>query len=101
VLHLSGGNQQKVVIAKSLAQEPRLIIFDEPTRGVDVGAVAEIHKIIRDLAASGAGVVVISSYLPEILDVSDRILVAKSGTIAAEFARSEATPEKILQAAIH
>jgi ABC-type sugar transport system ATPase subunit len=80
--------------------EPRLVIFDEPTRGVDVGAVAEIHKIIRDLAAFGAGVVVISSYLPEILDVSDRILVAKSGTIAAEFARSEATPEKILQAAI-
>ena len=100
-LHLSGGNQQKVVIAKSLAQEPRLIIFDEPTRGVDVGAVAEIHKIIRDLAASGAGAVVISSYLPEILDVSDRILVAKSGTIAAEFPRSEASPEKILQAAIH
>jgi len=101
VLHLSGGNQQKVVIAKSLAQEPRLVIFDEPTRGVDVGAVAEIHKIIRDLADSGAGVVVISSYLPEILDLSDRILVAKSGTIAAEFARSEASAEKILQAAIH
>ncbi|HLH49789.1 MAG TPA: sugar ABC transporter ATP-binding protein [Roseiarcus sp.] len=100
-LHLSGGNQQKVVIAKSLAQEPRLVIFDEPTRGVDVGAVAEIHKIIRDLAESGAGVVVISSYLPEILDLSDRILVAKSGTIAAEFARSEASAEKILQAAIH
>lgn len=101
VLHLSGGNQQKVVIAKALAQEPQVVIFDEPTRGVDVGAVAEIHKIIRDLAASGAGVVVISSYLPEILALSDRILVAKSGTIAAEFARSEATAEKILQAAIH
>ena len=101
VLHLSGGNQQKVVIAKSLAQEPRLVVFDEPTRGVDVGAVAEIHKIIRDLADSGAGVVVISSYLPEILDVSDRILVAKSGTIAAEFQRADASAEKILQAAIH
>ncbi len=101
VLLLSGGNQQKVVIAKSLAQEPRLVIFDEPTRGVDVGAVAEIHKIIRDLADSGAGVVVISSYLPEILDLSDRILVAKSGTITAEFQRSEASAEKILQAAIH
>ena len=80
---------------------PRLIIFDEPTRGVDVGTVAEIHKIIRDLADSGAGVVVISSYLPEILDLSDRILVAKSGTIAAELDRSEASAEKILQAAIH
>jgi simple sugar transport system ATP-binding protein len=101
VIYLSGGNQQKVVIARSLAQEPRLVIFDEPTRGVDVGAVAEIHKIIRDLADSGAGVVVISSYLPEILDLSDRILVAKSGTIAAEFQRSEASAEKILQAAIH
>ncbi|HXE24446.1 MAG TPA: sugar ABC transporter ATP-binding protein [Roseiarcus sp.] len=100
-LHLSGGTQQKVVIAKSLAQNPRLLIFDEPTRGVDVGTVAEIHKIIRDLADSGAGVIVISSYLPEILDLSDRILVAKSGTIAAEFARSEASAEKILQAAIH
>jgi len=80
---------------------PRLIIFDEPTRGVDVSTVAEIHKIIRDLADSGAGVVVISSYLPEILDLSDRILVAKSGTIAAELDRFEASAEKILQAAIH
>jgi simple sugar transport system ATP-binding protein len=101
VVHLSGGNQQKVVIAKSLAQQPKLVIFDEPTRGVDVGAVAEIHKIIRDLADSGAGVVVISSYLPEILELSDRILVAKSGAIAAEFSRAEASATKILQAAIH
>ncbi len=100
-LYLSGGNQQKVVIAKALVQTPELVIFDEPTRGVDVGAVAEIHKIIRDLADGGAGVVVISSYLPEILDVSDRILVAKSGTIAAEFSRAEASAAKILQAAIH
>jgi len=101
VLHLSGGNQQKVVIAKSLVQEPRLVIFDEPTRGVDVGAIAEIRQIVRQFAESGAGVILISSYLPEILDLSDRILVAKSGTIVAEFARSEATAEKILHAAIH
>jgi simple sugar transport system ATP-binding protein len=101
VLHLSGGNQQKVVIAKSLAQRPRLVIFDEPTRGVDVGAIAEIRQIIRDIADSGAGVIVISSYLPEVLDLSDRILVAKSGTIAAEFSRAEATAEKILHAAVH
>ncbi len=101
VLHLSGGNQQKVVIAKSLAQQPRLVIFDEPTRGVDVGAIAEIRKIIRDIADTGAGVILISSYLPEILDLSDRILVAKSGTIAAEFSRSEATAERILHAAVH
>ena len=101
VLHLSGGNQQKVVIAKSLAQQPRLVIFDEPTRGVDVGAISEIRKIIRDIADTGAGVILISSYLPEILDLSDRILVAKSGTIAAEFSRSEATAERILHAAVH
>lgn len=101
VLQLSGGNQQKVVIAKSLAQEPRLVIFDEPTRGVDVGAIAEIRSIIRSIADSGAGVILISSYLPEILDLSDRILVAKSGTIAAEFSRADATAEKILHAAVH
>ncbi len=101
VLYLSGGNQQKVVIAKSLVQKPKLVIFDEPTRGVDVGAIAEIRQIIRAFADGGAGVVLISSYLPEILDLSDRILVAKSGTIAAEFARSEASAEKILHAAIH
>jgi simple sugar transport system ATP-binding protein len=101
VLYLSGGNQQKVVIAKSLVQKPKLVIFDEPTRGVDVGAIAEIRQIIRAFAEGGAGVMLISSYLPEILDLSDRILVAKSGTIVAEFARSEASAEKILHAAIH
>ena len=101
VQKLSGGNQQKVVIAKTLIQAPDLVIFDEPTRGVDVGAIAEIRDIIRSIADSGAGVVVISSYLPEILDVSDRILVAKGGTIVAEFSREEASAEKILHAAIH
>ncbi|MBP5856215.1 sugar ABC transporter ATP-binding protein [Marivibrio halodurans] len=101
VLYLSGGNQQKVVIAKSLVQEPRLVIFDEPTRGVDVGAIAEIRQIVRDFAAGGAGVILISSYLPEILDLSDRVLVAKSGTIVADFPREEATAAKILHAAIH
>ena len=101
VLHLSGGNQQKVVIAKSLVQQPRLVIFDEPTRGVDVGAIAEIRQIVRDFAESGAGVILISSYLPEILDLSDRILVAKSGTIAAEFSRAGGHAESILHAAIH
>jgi len=101
VLYLSGGNQQKVVIAKSLVQQPKLVIFDEPTRGVDVGAIAEIRQIVRQFAESGAGVILISSYLPEILELSDRILVAKSGTIVAEFARSDATAEKILHAAIH
>lgn len=101
VIYLSGGNQQKVVIAKSLAQKPKLVIFDEPTRGVDVGAIAEIRQIIRSFAESGAGVILISSYLPEILDLSDRVLVAKSGTIAAEFTREQASAERILHAAIH
>ena len=101
VLYLSGGNQQKVVIAKSLAQRPKVVIFDEPTRGVDVGTIAEIRQIIRAFADAGAGVVLISSYLPEILHLSDRILVAKSGTIVAEFARTEGSAEKILHAAIH
>jgi simple sugar transport system ATP-binding protein len=100
-LYLSGGNQQKLVIAKALVQKPKLVIFDEPTRGVDVGAIAEIRQIIRAFADGGAGVVLISSYLPEILDLSDRILVAKGGAIAAEFSRSEASAEKILHAAIH
>ena len=101
VIYLSGGNQQKVVIAKALAQNPKLVILDEPTRGVDVGAIAEIRQIIRGIADSGAGVILISSYLPEILELSDRVLVAKGGTIAAEFTRAEASAEKILHAAIH
>jgi ABC-type sugar transport system ATPase subunit len=101
VIELSGGNQQKVVVAKSLAQEPRLIILDEPTRGVDVGSVQEIHEIIRGLAREGKAVVVISSYLPEILKISDRILVARGGQIVAEFDPREATQEKIMYAAVH
>ena len=76
---LSGGNQQKGVIAKSLIQEPGLIIFDEPTRGVDVGAITEIHEPINRLADEGKVVVVISSYLPEIMALSDRILVQRMG----------------------
>jgi len=99
---LSGGNQQKVVIAKSLVQKPRLIIFDEPTKGVDVGAIPEIHALIRSLAEDdGVAVVVISSYLPEIMGISDRILVAQNGRIAEEFSPEEATEEKIMFAAVH
>jgi simple sugar transport system ATP-binding protein/ribose transport system ATP-binding protein len=101
VVELSGGNQQKVVIAKSLIQEPSLIIFDEPTRGVDVGAIAEIHQIIQKLADAGAAVVVISSYLPEILNLSDRILVARQGRIVEEMTIDEASEEKIMYAAVH
>ena len=101
VIELSGGNQQKVVIAKSLIQNPSMIIFDEPTRGVDVGAIAEIHQMIEKLADAGAAVVVISSYLPEILALSDRILVARQGRIVEEMAIDEATEEKIMYAAVH
>lgn len=101
VVELSGGNQQKVVIAKSLIQAPSIIIFDEPTRGVDVGAIAEIHAMIRSLADAGAAVVVISSYLPEILSISDRILVARQGRIVEEMSIEEATEESIMYAAVH
>jgi ABC-type sugar transport system ATPase subunit len=101
IVELSGGNQQKVVVAKSLVQDPSVVIFDEPTRGVDVGTIPQIHKLIRQLADEGRAVVVISSYLPEILAVSDRILVAKLGRIVAEFDAAEATGDKIMYAAIH
>lgn len=101
MIELSGGNQQKVVIAKSLIQEPKLIVFDEPTRGVDVGAIVEIHQLIQDLADQGLAVVVISSYLPEIMAVSDRILVAKRGKIVEEMLALDATEEKIMFAAVH
>ena len=101
VVELSGGNQQKVVIARSLVQKPKLIIFDEPTRGVDVGAIAEIHQLIQRLADEGMGVLLISSYLPEILNLSDRILVCQRGRIVEEFTAGEATEESIMYAAVH
>jgi ABC-type sugar transport system ATPase subunit len=101
IAELSGGNQQKVVVAKSLAQDPSIVIFDEPTRGVDVATIPEIHAAIRKLADEGKAVVVISSYLPEILSISDRILVAQRGRIVAEFNAADATEDKIMYAAIH
>jgi ABC-type sugar transport system ATPase subunit len=101
VIELSGGNQQKVVIGKGLIQKPRLVIFDEPTRGVDVAAIAEIHHLINKLADDGLAVVVISSYLPEILNISDRILVCRQGRIVEEFTPAEATEERIMYAAVH
>lgn len=101
VIELSGGNQQKVVIAKSLIQKPKLVIFDEPTRGVDVGAIVEIHAFIKELADQGIGVVVISSYLPEILAISDRILIARQGKIVEEMDAATATEKTIMYAAVH
>ncbi|MCB1395508.1 MAG: sugar ABC transporter ATP-binding protein [Rhodobacteraceae bacterium] len=101
VLELSGGNQQKVVIAKSLVQRPKLVIFDEPTRGVDVGSIVEIHNFINQLADEGIAVVVISSYLPEILALSDRILVAKQGQVVEEMRAESATEQAIMYASVH
>lgn len=101
VIELSGGNQQKVVIARSLLQKPKIVILDEPTKGVDVGAIAEIHQLIVRLAESGIAVIVISSYLPEILSISDRILVYRQGRVVEEFSPKEATTEKIMYAAVH
>ena len=101
VIELSGGNQQKVVVAKALVQEPKLIILDEPTRGVDVATIVEIHHLINQLADSGMAVVVISSYLPEILALSDRVLVARQGRVVEEMSIAEATESKIMYAAVH
>jgi ABC-type sugar transport system ATPase subunit len=101
VIELSGGNQQKVVIGKGLVQRPRIVIFDEPTRGVDVGAIAEIHQLINGLADEGLAVVVISSYLPEVMNLSDRILVCRQGRIVEEFSPLDATEERIMYAAVH
>lgn len=96
---LSGGNQQKVVIAKWLAAQPRVLILDEPTRGVDVGAKADIHKIIGELAASGTAILLISSELPEVLAVSDRIFVLHEGKVSAELSRADANETTVMQAA--
>jgi ABC-type sugar transport system ATPase subunit len=101
IVEYSGGNQQKVVVAKSLAQNPSLVIFDEPTRGVDVSAIPQIHVAIRELAAERKAVLVISSYLPEILAISDRVLVARGGRIVEEMSAADATADKIMYAAIH
>jgi len=98
--NLSGGNQQKVVIAKWLAIQPLVLILDEPTRGIDVGAKAEVHKIIADLADKGVAVIVISSELPEVMRLADRILVMREGRVAADLLRGEATEQSIMKAAV-
>lgn len=99
VSSLSGGNQQKVAIAKMLSVSPKLIFLDEPTRGVDVGAKAEIHRILRDLARNGVGIVMISSELPELIGVSDRVLVVREGCISGEVAGEMMTEENIMHLA--
>jgi rhamnose transport system ATP-binding protein len=99
VRSLSGGNQQKVVLGKWLAAEPRILILDEPTHGVDVGTKADVHRTISHLAAQGLTILLISSELPEILGMSDRVLVMREGRLVAELSRSEATQETVIQAA--
>ncbi len=99
VRNLSGGNQQKVVIAKWLTLKPRVLILDEPTRGIDVGAKAEIHRLMRQLAQQGVGILMISSELPEVLGVSDRVLVMREGRLVAEFDPRRTTQDEIMSAA--
>ncbi len=98
---MSGGNQQKVVIAKWLATNPRLLIIDEPTRGIDVGTKAEVHRLLSELAGQGLAILMISSELPEVLGMADRVLVVSEGRLTADIPRDEATAESIMRAATH
>lgn len=100
VKNLSGGNQQKVVIAKWLASKPKVLILDEPTRGIDVGAKQEIYSLMSDLANQGIAIIMVSSELPEVLGMSDRIVVMHEGRVKGELTREEATQERIMQMAI-
>jgi ribose transport system ATP-binding protein len=100
VCNLSGGNQQKVVLGKWLSLEPKVMIFDEPTRGIDVGAKAEIYRLMRDLAAAGTVVLMISSDMEEILHVSDRVVVMHEGRITGVLGRADCTEENIMQLAV-
>jgi rhamnose transport system ATP-binding protein len=96
---LSGGNQQKVVLAKWLSREPSLLIIDEPTRGIDVGTKAEVHRLLDELVGRGVAVLMISSELPEVLGMADRVLVLREGRLAAELSRAEADEASIMRAA--
>jgi ABC-type sugar transport system ATPase subunit len=97
VAGLSGGNQQKIVLARWLAARSKVLILDEPTRGVDVGAKAEIHALIGELAEQGAAILLISSELPELLNLSDRILVLRGGRLVGELPRADANQERLLR----
>ena len=96
---LSGGNQQKVGIAKWLATEPKILILDEPTKGIDVSSKAAVHRFVVELVEQGLAVVMISSELPEVLGMADRIMVMAQGRVRRIFARAEATPEAVVRAA--
>ena len=99
--NLSGGNQQKVVIASWLATDPKLIIMDEPTRGIDVGAKAEIYALMNSLAQQGIGIIMISSELPEIINMSDRVLVMREGKISKVLSRDQISQEEIMKYAVN
>ena len=96
---LSGGNQQKVVLGRWLMTEPKILLLDEPTRGIDVGAKAEIYQLINNLAKQGMAIIVVSSELPEVIGISDRIVIFCEGELTGEYAQEEATQEKLLQSA--
>jgi rhamnose transport system ATP-binding protein len=99
VATLSGGNQQKVVLGKWLARSPKLLIIDEPTRGIDVGTKAEVHRILDSLVAEGMAVLMISSELPEVLAMADRVIVLREGRITAELSRDQADEDSVMRAA--
>jgi inositol transport system ATP-binding protein len=99
IINLSGGNQQKVLIARWLMTKPRILILDEPTRGIDVGAKSEIYRLMTEFVRSGKAIIMISSELPEVLGMSDRIMVMHTGDKIGELSRAEATQEKILHMA--
>ena len=101
VRNLSGGNQQKIVLAKWLAKKPKVLLLDEPTRGIDVGAKSEIYKLVKELAAKGMGVIVVSSEIPEILALANRVLVMCEGEITADMPVANATESNMLKHAIH
>ena len=97
---LSGGNQQKAILARWLSEDTKVVVLDEPTRGIDVGAKSEIYALIHEMAAAGAAIVIVSSELPEVLGIADRIIVMREGVVSAQFGRDEATPDDILHAAL-
>jgi ABC-type sugar transport system ATPase subunit len=97
---LSGGNQQKVILARGLATEPKMLLLHEPTRGIDVGAKAEIYQILNQLAARGIAILIVSSELPELIGQCDRILAMHQGRITGEYSRQEASEERILASAM-
>ena len=99
-MNLSGGNQQKVALAKCLSTNPKILILDEPTKGIDVGAKKEIHALIKELANSGIGVIIVSSELPEIIGMCHRVLVIREGKLIKRFRKEEINEEDLMHAAV-